>query len=154
MAETLVEKGICEACGAKVRNGSAFCFNCGEHVAVEPLPPAIVKPDVRELQGKAKDPDSVFEPEPPPVMVPVERLEHVSGPVKAVVPAADIEAETETPQDLKTAAAVRRQARTRVKKPVELEWVERQPSILRFLIAAILLTLIAGGLLVAALYLR
>ena len=79
MAETLVEKGICESCGTKVRSGSAFCFNCGEHVAVEPLPPAIVKPDIRELQGKAPDPHSSFEPEPPPVMVPAERLENASA---------------------------------------------------------------------------
>lgn len=154
MAETLVEKGTCESCGTKVRNGSAFCFNCGESIVVEPLPPAIVKPDIRELHGKAKGPQTEFEPEPPPVMAPVERLEHVSSGEKAEGPDHPPVRPGEKPQDLKTAAVVRRQARTRVKKPVELEWVERQPSILRFLIAAIVLSLVAGGLLVAAMYLR
>jgi len=29
MTETAVESSVCEACGADVRDGSLFCYNCG-----------------------------------------------------------------------------------------------------------------------------
>ncbi len=150
MAEVLVGKDVCEACGAGVREGSAFCFSCGESIAVEPLPPAIVKPDPRTLNGG--DPRNAktiefSEPEPPPVMVPTERLEHISTvPDRAEPP--------KTAKDLRTAAAVRRQAGPRKVKKVEVEWVERHPSILRFLITSVVFALLAAGLIVASYYLR
>ena len=33
MAETTVEKATCENCGADVREGTSFCYNCGTPVA-------------------------------------------------------------------------------------------------------------------------
>ena len=33
MAEAVAEQTICEKCGVEVREGSAFCYNCGSHVA-------------------------------------------------------------------------------------------------------------------------
>jgi hypothetical protein len=150
MAEVLVEKGICEACGAGIREGSAFCFSCGESVIVEPPPPAILKPDPRTLNGgdaRAARTVEFSEPEPPPVMVPTERLEHVSAvPNKTQSP--------EPAKDLRTAAAVRREAGPRKVKTVEVEWVERPPSILRFLIVSFIFALLTAGLIVAAYYLR
>jgi predicted amidophosphoribosyltransferase len=38
MPQTVVEKAICDNCGADVREGTAFCYNCGVPVA-DVLPP-------------------------------------------------------------------------------------------------------------------
>src|ERR1044072_39950 len=35
MAEPLVETKICDACGAGVRSGSLFCYNCGGAVSLD-----------------------------------------------------------------------------------------------------------------------
>ena len=32
MSETITEKATCEKCGADVREGTAFCYNCGINV--------------------------------------------------------------------------------------------------------------------------
>lgn len=148
-----MEKGICGSCGTRVRSGSAFCFSCGEAVAAEPPPPAIVKPDPRELTGRRSENELPHEPEPPPVSPPLERLEHLSAPPGENVAEKPAGGPGNT-QSLKTAAAVRRQARTRVKKPAEVEWIERPPSIAGFLITAIVMAAIAAGLVAAAFYLR
>ena len=150
MAEVLVGKDICESCGADVREGSSFCFSCGESLLVEPLPPAILKPDPRTLNGgdhKNPKPVEFSEPEPPPVMVPTERLEHISAVPKN-------SQSLKSAKDLRTAAAVRREAGLAKTKNVEVEWVERDPSTLLFLVTSILFTLIAAGLIAAAYYLR
>lgn len=44
MAETVVEKQTCEKCGADVREGTTFCYNCGAAVTAEEAaePPAEV----------------------------------------------------------------------------------------------------------------
>jgi predicted amidophosphoribosyltransferase len=36
MAEILVEKQICASCGANVRPGALFCYNCGGAVSSVP----------------------------------------------------------------------------------------------------------------------
>ena len=46
MIETATEKVVCEKCGADVREGTSFCYNCGSQVAVDPLvEPAISEPE-------------------------------------------------------------------------------------------------------------
>jgi hypothetical protein len=41
MSETALEHVVCEHCGADVREGTSFCYNCGKAVAPEmPPPPA------------------------------------------------------------------------------------------------------------------
>ena len=49
MAKTLVEKEICDACGADVRPGSLFCYNCGGAVADE-IPEAVLE-QKRKISG-------------------------------------------------------------------------------------------------------
>lgn len=43
MPETAVETAVCDICGAEVREGSVFCYNCGGSLAkaevAEPIPP-------------------------------------------------------------------------------------------------------------------
>ncbi len=149
MAETLVEKGICVSCGSEVRGGSAFCFNCGESVTPEPPPPAIIKPPAGTLNGRDRRNDKTLEfqePEPPPVAVPVMPLE---SPPPPEAPVTEVE-----PERKQTFPAARREPRRRTIKTVEVEWVERPPSVGRFLIAAILIALMVAGLIGAAAYLR
>ncbi len=146
MAETLVEKQVCDACGSEVRGGSSFCYNCGESLVEEPAPPAILKPDSVQLNGRdirnAKT-EAFREPEPPPVAIP--RGSPHSPPKPA--------AKTET---FPAAAAepARRQPRTRAKKVVEIEWAERTSSSIGFVIAAIAFAVLAVVLVIAALALR
>jgi hypothetical protein len=150
MAQTLVEKGICEACGSKVRDGSSFCYNCGESIAVEPAPPAILKPDPGLLNGE--DPRRAMtvafnDPEPPPVAIP---LGTPDAPPKVEAPRRR-EAVTEA---FPAATAMRRPPRARTKKAAEVEWVERSSSAAVFVVTAIVLTVLAILMVVAALSLR
>jgi hypothetical protein len=143
VAETLVEKGICEACGSKVREGSAFCYNCGESVDYEPPPPAILKPDATSLNGAdLRDARTVAfkDPEPPPV----------------AIPRGSPDAPREIAQKTEKFPAVSRHRppRTRVRKQAEVEWVERSSSAVAFIVTAIVLGLLAVLLVTAALYLR
>lgn len=36
MTETTTDKAICSKCGADVREGTTFCYSCGNRVAVSP----------------------------------------------------------------------------------------------------------------------
>ena|SRR5688572_13269953 len=149
MAETLVEKGICVSCGSTVRQDSSFCYNCGESVIPEPLPPAILKPPTGTLNGRDLRNDQTsefYEPEPPPVAVPVLPLE--------APPATDVPVSIAEPESRQTFPAARREIRRHSRKAVEVEWVERPPSVAGFLIAAVVMALIVAGLIVAAAYLR
>jgi hypothetical protein len=149
MAETLVENGICVSCGSAVRQDSSFCFNCGESLIPEPLPPAILKPPTGTLNGRDFRSDKTLEfhePEPPPVTVPVLPLE--------APPAPDVTVSTAGPASPQTFPAARREIRRHSKKTVEVEWVERPPSVASFLIAAVVIALMVAGLIVAAAYLR
>ena len=141
MAEILTEKGICDACGSEVRQGSSFCFSCGKSVVVEQPPPPIRKPATSSLDqpnGRSKNGD-LSELEPPPVPAPS---------FEPIVPSAG-----RAPAS-PTTAARRQPIRNRKVKTVEVEWVRHEPSAARFLIFSLLLAAIAAGLIVAAVYLR
>lgn len=145
MPETLVEKATCEACGKEVRDGSTFCFNCGESVVVQtPPPPPIVKPPTGTLNGRTpsgSDTLPYFEIEPAPVLMP----EGDPLPVKKS-------------SQQKLEAPAPRPRRTRVVKktltPVEVEWVENPGSSIGYIIGAVVFAVIAIGLIIVAMYLR
>ena len=144
MAKVQVKKKACDSCGSEIRDGSTFCFNCGESVVVEPLPPAILKPDSGLFNGTnsgAKTERLPREPEPPPVSPPISPLEE---PVK----------KDEGQKAAGPALPTVRVPRTRIQKRTEVEWVERSNSPLSFLAAAVILTVVAGLLVMAAIYLR
>jgi hypothetical protein len=42
MANSVVGEKVCDLCGAEVRDGSAFCYNCGTAVAEKPAESAII----------------------------------------------------------------------------------------------------------------
>lgn len=147
MAETLVEKGICASCGSEVRQDSSFCYNCGESIIPEPLPPAILRPATGTLNGLGNDTSEFHEPEPPPVTAPVLPLE--------TPPTPDVPVPTEEPEPTRTfPVAARREIRRQPARTVEVEWVERSPSVAGFMIAAVVIALMVAGLIAAAAYLR
>lgn len=145
-----MEQAVCDACGTEVRDGSSFCFHCGRSVKEERPPPAILKPDKRLLNGSASLADSPTEfadPEPPPVSIPLGSPE--SGPP---LPAAA--KTTRFPAAAAAEPPARRQPRTRVKKAPEIEWEESSSSSYGFLIVAVVLAIIAGLMVMAALSMR
>lgn len=149
---TLVEKDICESCGTAVREGSSFCYSCGESTMSEPPPPAILKPDPGLLNGRdIRDAKTVAfrEPEPPPVAIP---RGSPLGPKERKEPRGLIDTIAKTEKF--PSAASMRAPRTRVKNITEVEWVERSSSSAAFILTAIVLALLTGFLVVAAIYLR
>ena len=60
MSKTAVQEAVCDICGAEVRDGSLFCYNCGGSVSkaddIEPISAPsepIVKPDDKPANGNA-----------------------------------------------------------------------------------------------------
>lgn len=147
MANTVAKSITCGACGAEARDGSLYCHKCGSEIAVEPLPPAIVKPSSGILNGRTERAEKTpfpLDPEPPPVMVPVEPMEHVSRPA--------------VPGDTAQAAPKTRLERVRANKQpqkiVEVEWVERGGASVWYFVSAIVLAVAAALMIAAALYLH
>lgn len=128
---------VCQECGVDVREGSAFCYNCGESVVQEPAPPAILRPD-------------------PELLKPGEGKRAADATPASEAPAEGQEARDKAPakrEAFPAATRERRKTRPRMRKVPEVEWVESTSWSMGFLIAAIVLTLIAAILAAAALYL-
>ena len=51
MAETVLERQVCESCGAEVREGTSFCYNCGKPVTPEAVERSA---DVHASNGTAR----------------------------------------------------------------------------------------------------
>lgn len=153
MPGTLVEKATCETCGMEVRDGSAFCFNCGESVVIEPPPPPIIKPANGSLNGS--DPMGAVtlafgEVEPAPILMPEGKPAFISEePPPAEISIAE-------PTASSTAFPAQRPRRTRLvkKAPVEVEWVESSRSGIGYVAGVLVFALAAVALLVLAMYLR
>lgn len=151
MAETLVENQICNACGADVRLNALFCYNCGKSVApqilVEENDPKDKVSDVwlREKIAENGNREKTEE------KIELEEFVTVEQIADKPIPKLDIQAEA----NLKTAAEMRRKSATFQKKTVEVVWQEHDnaPNAL-FIIAALILTLLAAGILFLAMYLK
>lgn len=65
MPKTAVKEAVCDICGAEVREGSAFCFNCGGSVSeaeeIEPIPPP-AEPIVSADPDPAPNGDAAYDP--------------------------------------------------------------------------------------------
>lgn len=128
MPKTVVEKAVCDNCGADIRENTAFCYNCGSALAADiedlPPPPADVEPDaaaevdaeVSDDRGRAALDDLA------------ERLQR----------------EEEESDKLAKAAAERKRARIRQRQPKEVRWEadDSMPGV-PLIIATLLLALIA-----------
>ena len=170
MAEKVLENRVCKACGADVRPQALFCYNCGAAVAPdvggaghtvklgEPngsTAPAseseIVNENNREIETKVKRKQSKRETSRPIEKPSVALEENLAPPTAAIVGSEQAK--------LKTAAALRKNAKTATpakKKTIEVVWEEpdsNAPNVW-FLIAALILSALAAGILLAAFYLK
>ncbi len=172
MAKKVTQKEVCDACGADVREGSMFCYNCGGPLTAEARAAAeakstrdavsdawfkgeIVKKEGRRETTKLKPTSTVVEPiaaEPEP------KSEEAAEPVAVSEPAAEkaipkpgIHEEAK----LKTAASLRRKGKLIERRTVEVVWEEPASSPgARFILGALLMTLLVVLIFLAAGYLK
>ncbi len=156
MAETFVKNRICVACGADVRDNAAFCYNCGGAVAAE-IPgdnnggkksagDNLLKENTAEVFENTHDFFQVKEAAD-------EFNEKVLLEENAEMAVA--KAETNAQTKLQSAAAMRKKPKVVKAKQIEIVWEEHEnvPNVW-FVLAAVILTLFAAGILYLALYLR
>lgn len=124
MPKTAVKIAVCDICGADVREGSVFCYNCGGSLT------------------KAAEP----EPIPPPAETIVARAEPTSNGLATKA--------GEVPAKPKGQASDRRKVRAWNREPVEIVWEPRDDVSWIFVIASILFVIVALALVIAAVYVR
>lgn len=168
MAKTLVERKICEACGADVRPGSLFCYNCGGAVEAPDSRrkgknnnkfqnDSAENSDLKTTQLKRETVDN-FETRPidKPIDKPIGN--ELFGKAEALPKAESEAAEKSSIQDqakLKSAANLRRKAKSFQKKTVEVVWEEPENAPNKwFPIVAIVLILLVVGIYYLAMYLK
>jgi hypothetical protein len=167
MAKTLVEKEICDACGAEVRPGSLFCYNCGGAVSEEPVKPA--SSDKKENTNHHNSGSDLADNDlktKPLKMEAVENFENqpvakpVGKPSSGKLPEKFEDRPIEKPSiqeeaKLKSAASLRRKAKIYQKKTVEVVWEEPENAPNKwFPIVAIVLILLVVGIFYLAMYLK
>lgn len=156
MAENTVGNRVCSTCGADVRPQALFCYSCGSSVA-----PEIENNERVEATDNARFQEEIVEPDIAAAKVTTNLNENHDTPIeKPFDTLVEDKAEKKSPLQaetkLKSAAALRRGARTPAqKKTVEVVWEEPEnaPNIW-FLLAAFILALFAVGILLAMLYIR
>ena len=159
MAEKFLENAVCQACGAAARRNSLFCYNCGTAVSPETMAKtgdyagltvgdALQQETLKADNSPGNNPkitNRLEEPIPKPSNLPIDTnpLDDVNKSKKS------------TEVKLKSAAELRQESKTALKKSVKISWEEPQnaPN-LWFLITTFILTLFAVGILVAMLYIR
>lgn len=123
MRKATVEKAICESCGADVREGTLFCYNCGKRVSDEP---SDEDTSLAKMNGEAVD-DEI-----------AKRFRVDEDPPK---------------DRLAVAAARRKKARVNRRKPVEIVWEPSDGSSAGIFVAvSIVITVMAAVVVFIALY--
>jgi rRNA maturation endonuclease Nob1 len=125
MPGTVVDKAICENCGADVRENTLFCYNCGSRVADnEPVVENVVD---TEIEKPDVDPETAA------------ALEDLSERIK-------IEPPSEEEVKRAKAAAERKKARINPRKPREVIWEPAEDSPNRILLlTSVLIAVIAAA---------
>lgn len=150
MAETLVKNQICNACGADVRLNAIFCYNCGKSVTAQTVIEENYKKDevsnvwLREKIGENGNKEKL------------EEKAELEKPLIVEQTADELIAKPDIPEEVKLrSAATQRKSTTFQKKTVEVAWEEHEnaPNAL-FIMVAIILTLLAAGILYLAMYLK
>lgn len=134
MIKQAIQTQVCDSCGADIRPGALFCYHCGAQVANIPA----------TENGKAK--------KRVPIAEDISKVVE-SSPVKSP--------ETEKPSrsnngNLKASpAAARRKIVKKEAEAAKFVWVEKEnTSNVWFVVAAIIIVLIAAIVLIAMLYIR
>jgi hypothetical protein len=168
MAKTLVEKEICDACGADVRAGSLFCYNCGGAVA-EDLPEAATNNHRKDVGDDQFQRDLAENSELKTTRLKKETVEDfdrrsVAKPVGK--PTGDELFEKNEPQPiekppmqddakLKSAASLRRRVKNVQRKTIEVVWEEPENAPNKwFPLVAIILILLVVTIFYLAMYLK
>ena len=142
MAETLVKNKVCSACGVDVRQGSLFCYNCGSNVTGDSA--ASEKNAEKTITENILLPDDIADDKKLTVVKEDKTGTQNNGKITA-----------DGKPKLKTAASMRRKPKTIQRKRVEVVWEEPESvSNFWFILVAVLLTLFAAGLWIAASYLK
>ncbi len=153
MAEKDPDRSVCAACGAEIREGSAFCYNCGEtleEIHPVPKPEAVEQPPPAKTSGKGKQKRSqrIETSKLPAFAKPEESL-----PTVQEMPAA-LTVKAEPSKELRSAADIRRRPKKTVLPPKEIIWEERTDTGKGFVIGGIVLLSLAAILMYFAFYLR
>lgn len=150
MTQAIAEKEFCNACGVDVRPQADFCYNCGDAVSA-------VAADKKISASPAKG----FSDEIPVSKTTAEKMPEIdAGAALEKVETASPEIEKKLNADeaakLKSAASLRRKPKSLERKTVEVVWEEYDASAPNgwFISVAVLLTLLALGILFLAKYLR
>ncbi len=142
MAETLVKNKVCSACGVDVRQGSLFCYNCGSSVSADAA--ASEKNAGKKITENILFPENIADDKELTVVKEDKPGTQNNG-----------KATTDEKPKLKSAASMRRKPKTIQRKRVEVVWEEPESvSNFWFILVALLLTLFAAGLWIAASYLK
>lgn len=164
MAENVIEKAACTSCGTEVREGSSFCYSCGEPLSGK-QPKAKSKRSrkgsrngrpVKETNRLAEEPEKAVVQETQVVEQLVETLAEplaVEEPFIGDKPTVAESVVEDSPR-LRSAASMRRRTRTFERKPVEIMWVEREKPSWMFIIVSLVIVGFAAVLLALALYLK
>lgn len=159
MAEVL-NKDICEKCGAAVRPNAFFCFNCGSQVVSDEI---IAAEEENENVSSAWFKESITDKKTEPALT--QKITDKSGveltplavkdkPISK--PTISLSNENDESKSLKTAASIRKKTKpTSPYKKVEVTWEEPQsaPNVW-FLVVGFILLLFAVSLVFAMLYIK
>ena len=151
MAEIVVEKEICNACGVDAREGALFCYHCGSSLS----------PDVDVAEKEA---DSIGDSREEKFSKNGSRSRRKRKEKRKVPVVDEFEDTTDKPilkpeinedAQLNSAAALRKRPKTLQKKKIEIVWEEHEnaPN-LWFIAVAIVLTLFVLGIIWLALSFR
>lgn len=143
----MTENRICGKCGVEVRPNSMFCYNCGGNVTdAPPVLETVRKTD--NLNG-IDNPAQTSKLTMPTVAVEPETAKEIAE-VKTESKLVEEPEKIEEPK-LKSAATMRRQAKSFQKKKVEVVWEEPTgDSLPRLLLVTLLLLVFVGVIVYAA----
>ncbi len=146
MAETLVQNQVCNHCGADVRPTALFCYNCGSSVA----PEIVIALKDKESAGEARFRRIIAEGKNGDKPTQIKQTI-----VEEAIDKSITQSSVQTETNLKSAAAMRRKSKTIQPRRIEVFWEEHENAPNGwFILAAILLTLTAVGILYLAMYLK
>jgi len=146
MAETTVKNRTCQACGADVRPNALFCYHCGGSLARAADIDLGNKNGGAPLRRTDAEVENGGQPKARTRALIIKKI--ADDPIPNPLLTA------EEPK-LKSAAAMRRKLKRLQPKRFEIIWEEHEnaPNVW-FVLAAILLTLFAAGILYLAIYLK
>jgi len=179
MPKTLVKKKICEGCGADVRAGSLFCYNCGGSVTADAPKTKNSQPEtpIREEAVNDRLPDEAAENadsqtanidlkttplkeeairriELKPIEKPLEKLP-VAEPFEKIEDRTAVKPPLPENSKMKSAASLRRKAKSFQRKRVEIVWEEPENAPNKwFPIVAVFLILLVVVIFYLAMYLK